>query len=76
MSESQLEELSSQKDNVGLIRAAFLLYIRKNLVSLNIQLDKYLVIQHCLLDHVLKILLYCTFFDILLFKKNFIKKSK
>uniref|UniRef100_A0A1B6E0K1 Nucleoporin Nup133/Nup155-like N-terminal domain-containing protein n=1 Tax=Clastoptera arizonana TaxID=38151 RepID=A0A1B6E0K1_9HEMI len=33
MSDSQLEELSSQKDNAGLMRAAFLLYIRKNLVQ-------------------------------------------
>lgn len=33
VSESQIEEMSLQKDNVGLMKAAFLLYIRKNMVQ-------------------------------------------
>lgn len=33
VSESQIEEMSLQKDNIGLMKAAFLLYIRKNIVS-------------------------------------------
>lgn len=44
ISESNIEELTQQKDNVGLLKAAFLLFIRKRLVSFCYHLSLYIAI--------------------------------